>query len=188
MPESNNAGYSAKTLETKPYFDIEMLMSNSQETRIDGKLMDSLMERWEKWMPGLKASQLSVGDKSYLLVRLDEDIENEVDDVWEEAPSEAFLYNALAQTLCMAAIYDLLPEIGEAGCAPAPAPTPELAAALKAEGVPYLEDGPVLNRRYAVVTNYPFRGACEICCLKAQCPKLMAGAAGMESVTLPGYE
>ncbi len=182
MPQQN------ETLQTTPYFDIELLMQNSQETRIDGKLMDKLMERWGKWLPLLKARKITAGDKGYLLVFLEQEVEDDIDDVWEDAPSDAFLYNSLAQTLCMGAIYDLLPEISEAGCAPAPAPSPELAEALAAEGVPYVDAGPMLDRRFAVATYYPFRGACEICFLKDQCPKLMAGAAGMESVTLPGFE
>ena len=44
----------------------------------------------------------------------------------------------------------------------------------------------VLNRRFAVVTFYPFRGGCEICHLQAHCPK-GNGETGT-SVLLPGYE
>ena len=110
-----------------------------------------------------------------------------MDDKWEEAPSEAFMYNALAQVMCMGIVHSLLPEVEEAGCAPAPHPTDALADALEAEGVPYATVGePGLSRRFAVVTHYPFRGGCEICMLQKECPKA-GGDRGM-SVTLPGFE
>ena len=67
-------------------------------------------------------------------------------------------------------------------------PTATLREALEAEGIPYSNDkDPILSRRYAVVTHYPFKGGCEICVLQSNCPK---GQGQMEatSVVLPGYE
>ena len=64
----------------------------------------------------------------------------------------------------------------------------KLREALEAEGIPYSNDkDPILSRRYAVVTHYPFKGGCEICVLQSNCPK---GQGQMEaaSVVLPGYE
>ena len=84
-------------------------------------------------------------------------------------------------------VHNLLPEVEEAGCAPAPRPTDELADAREDEGVPYTVAGePGLARRFAVVTPYPFKGGCEICALMKDCPK--AGGARDMSVTLPGHE
>ena len=111
-----------------------------------------------------------------------------MDKAWEGSPSNAFLYNALAQTMCMAAVHAVIPEVQDAGCAPAPKPTAPLREALEAEGIPYSNDkDPILSRRYAVVTHYPFKGGCEICVLQSNCPK---GQGQMEatSVVLPGYE
>ena len=90
--------------------------------------------------------------------------------------------------MCMAAVHGVIPEIEDAGCAPAPKPTAALREALEAEGIPYTNDkDPILSRRYAVVTHYPFKGGCEICVLQSNCPK---GQGQMEaaSVVLPGYE
>lgn len=128
------------------------------------------------------------GQIKYLLVALDESVEQDVDKAWEGSPSNAFLYNALAQTMCMAAVHAVIPEVQDAGCAPAPKPTATLREALEAEGIPYSNDkDPILSRRYAVVTHYPFKGGCEICVLQSNCPK---GQGQMEatSVVLPGYE
>jgi len=182
------ADYTAKDLEVSPYFDLELLMSTSKETRIDGPVMSALSDAWERWLPHARVRHITAGKNSYLLAWLDEAVEEEVDDKWEEAPSEAFMYNALAQVMCMGLVHSLLPEVEEAGCAPAPRPNDELADALEEEGVPYAVMGePGLARRFAVVTYYPFRGGCEICMLQKQCPKASGGEGGF-SVTLPGWE
>lgn len=181
------ADYSAKDLEVAPYFDLELLLSASKETRVGGALMDGLGKAWERWLPHARARQITTEQGSYLLAWLEEPVEEEVDDKWEETPSEAFMYNALAQVMCMGIVHSLLPEVEEAGCAPAPRPTDALADALEAEGVPYLMPGePGLARRFAVVTYYPFKGGCEICMLQKQCPK--AGGDNGMSITLPGFE
>lgn len=181
------ADYTVTELEAAPYFDLELLMSTCRETRIGGDMMDKLADAWDRWLPLAKARHIQSGNESYLLAWLEEPVEEEVDDAWESTPSEAFMFNALAQVMCMGLVHSLLPQVEEVGCAPAPHPTDMLADALEAEGVPYLIVGePGLARRYAVVTHYPFRGGCEICMLQKQCPK--SGGGGGMSVTLPGHE
>lgn len=179
--------YTAKDLEVISHFDLELLLNISQETRIGGDLMQSLSAAWERWLPHAGARHIETEQGGYLLAWLDESVEEDVDERWEEAPSEAFLFNSLAQVMLMGIVHSLVPEVEEAGCAPAPQPTASLAEALEAEGTPYTAEGaPGLNRRYAVVTYYPFRGGCEICTLQQDCPK--AGGRGLLSVTLPGHE
>lgn len=181
------AAHTSKDLDVTPDFDLELLLCTSQETRIGGDLMDSLSDAWDKWLPLAKAREITTSGAKYLLVWLEEPVEEEVDDMWEEAPSEAFMYNALAQVMCMGMVHALIPEVEEAGCAPAPKATDELVDALEEEGVPYAYPGePGLSRRYAVVTHYPFKGGCEICSLRQQCPK--AGGDNASSFTLPGFE
>lgn len=178
---------SVTDLEVAPYFDLELLMATSQETRIGGEVMDELADTWDRWLPHARARHIKTASGGYLLAWLGETIEDDVDDQWEEAPSKAFLFNALAQVMCMGIVHSLLPEVENVGCAPAPSPSDELAEALEQEGVPYLHIGePGLSRRFAVVTYYPFRGGCELCALRSSCPKLN-GTKDM-SVTLPGHE
>lgn len=180
--------FTTEKIDVEPWFDMELFMGVSQETRLGGDVMDRFMTLWKNWLPHLTVKGIDTGKIKYLLVALDESVEQDVDKAWEGSPANAFLYNALAQTMCMAAVHAVIPEVQDAGCAPAPKPTATLREALEAEGIPYSNDkDPILSRRYAVVTHYPFKGGCEICVLQSNCPK---GQGQMEatSVVLPGYE
>ena len=172
-------------MEIHPYFDLELLMSMSRETRLGGAVTERLMQMWEQWIPEVHALRIRTAPVECLAVWLNEKVEEEVDKAWNQSPSDAYLYNTLAQVLCMSTVHGILPEIQEAGCAPAPRITEKLRAALAAEGLPYTPSG-TPARRYAVVTPYPFKGGCEICTLQHACPK--GQGAGEASVLLPGYE
>ena len=111
-----------------------------------------------------------------------------MDGAWLVSPSEGFRLNALAQTLCMAAVQEWLPEVADSGCAPAPRPTERLAEALREAGVPYRDKGPALERRFATLTALPFRGGCETCCLVRECPKAQGSCDQPSSILLPGHE
>jgi len=178
--------YSAEPLEIHPYFDLELIMSMGQETRLGGAVTERLMLLWEQWMPEVHALHVKTDPIAYLAVWLNETVEEEVDRAWVESPSDAYLYNTLAQVLCMSTVYGILPEVQETGCAPAPHVTDKLRAALSAEGLPYTPSG-TPTRRYAVVTHYPFKGGCEICSLQHACPKAQ-GMGEAASILLPGYE
>jgi len=178
--------YSAEHMEIHPYFDLELLMSMSQETRLGGAVTERLMQLWGQWIPEAHALHINMDSDAYLAVWLNEQVEKDVDKVWDQSPADAYLYNALAQVLCMSIVHGILPEVQDAGCAPAPSTTDKLRAALAAEGLSYTPSG-TLARRYAVVTHYPFRGGCEICTLQHACPKAQ-GTGEAASILLPGYE
>ncbi len=174
-------------LSAEPPFDLELFMTTSQETRVGADLMARVSDFWDHWLPHAKALRIDADDRGYLLAWLEPEVEEAVDDAWEDTPSEAFFINALAQVMLMGLVHSLLPEVESMGCAPAPKPTPGLAEALFEAGVPYAEPGePPLARRYAVLTPYPFKGGCEVCALVSNCPK--AAGAGPHSVVLPGHE
>ena len=178
--------HSAEQMEIHPYFDLELLMSVSRETRLGGAVTERLMQLWEQWIPEAHALRIRADSMEYLAVWLNEKVEEDVDRAWDQSPSDAYLYNALAQVLCMSAVHGILPEVQDAGCAPAPRVTDRLRAALSAEGLPYAPSG-TPARRYAVVTHYPFKGGCEICSLQHACPKAQ-GSGEEGSILLPGYE
>lgn len=173
--------------EIRPYFDMEGFMTLSQESRLGGATLERLCKLWEEWMPQLKVCEIKTAKISYLAVWLPESVERQVDAAWEKSPSDGWQDNNLAQYMCMAAVQEVLPQVEDAGCAPAPRPTEALREALSGLGLEYREDAPTLNRRFALVTHYPFKGGCEICHLQSNCPKGQ-GKSEAASVVLPGYE
>lgn len=179
--------HKAERLDVTPFFDMELIMSMSQEKRLGGAVLDRLVSLWREWLPALNVYTIDTGKIQYIAVWLNTTVEDAIDAAWAESPSQAYMDNVLAQALCMSAVHSVLPEIEDAGCAPAPRPTQALSAALELQGLPYKGEGPTLSRRYAVVTHYPFKGGCEICHLQNQCPKGQ-GQAQAASVVLPGYE
>lgn len=180
--------YTSEVLEVRPYLDMELLMSVSQENRVDGNTMEMMTQFWESWAPRLNVRKLKVGKIQYLAVWLDESVEADVDGVWDTSPSSAFLAGSLAQVMVMCAVNQVLPEVQDAGCAPAPKPTDGLVEALEEEGCPYNADATALSRRFAVITHFPFKGACEICYLQKDCPKGAGMNKDASSIVLPGFE
>ena len=188
------SNYSVEKLTVDPVFDLELLMNISQETRIGGDTMNALSDAWDDWVAFAHADKITIGDDSFLLAWLGEEVEDFVDSKWEESPSEAFMFNALAQVMCMGIVHSLLPEVEEVGCAASPEITDDLVDALESIGVSYLTIGePGLTRKYAVVTYFPFKGGCNVCSMQKQCPKgsdstRCATGDGPTSIVLPGFD
>ena len=180
--------FSTEKIQCFPWFDMELLLQLSQEKRLGGEMMELCAKKWEEWSKTLKVTKIITEKRQYLLIQLDESVEGVVDEAWDNRPSEGHLLNALAQTMCMAVARDLLPEVEDAGCAPAPKPTEELKAALAELGAPYIADGPMLSKRYSVLTNFPFKGGCEICAMFKDCPKGQGKAEDVNTLLLPGFE
>lgn len=178
--------FTSHRIEINPFFDMELFMTLSQEQRVSGEVMERLELLWDKWLSHLEARRFDRTGRGFLLVWLGREVEEEVDAAWAVSPSEGYRCNALAQALLMAALRELLPEIEEAGCAPAPSPSQALKNALAAEGVPYRGEGPALDRRYALLTPFPFKGGCGVCSLQQECPQRQSS--GPVSVLLPGHE
>ena len=162
--------YTVETIDAVPYFNIETFMILSQNRRVDQQTVDLVDEYWDKWKSLINARSIRMGNAGYLLVWLDESVEETVNKLWETSPSQAFTLNSLAQAICMAVMQDLVPEAAADGCAPVPKPNASLKKALREIGVPW-EDESTLSRQFAMMTNYPYRGGCNICFLKDDCPK-----------------
>ncbi len=172
----------------EPYFDLETFMNLSHETRLGGAQLERLAEFWNKWLAKLCVKELNLAKRAYLAVWLPEEIETEVDAVWSKSASEGFLFNNLAQYLCMATIQELIPEVDSAGCAPSPIVNDDLRKILAEAGLPCKNTDSVnLSLRYAVLTYFPFKGGCEICQMRKQCPK-GNGLSQELSIVLPGHE
>ena len=166
--------------------DLEDFMVFSQHSRIDGGDMNKLLRLWTDWLNLVQACRISEDKKSWLAIWLPESVEKELDALWTESPSQGYLANTLAQFFCMSAVREALPQIAEAGCAPAPKPELALKDGLIKAGLDVDTETGNLKRRFAIVTWHPFRGGCEVCSLQQSCPKI-SGSAGLDMV-IPGHE
>lgn len=182
------AEHHVEKMEVTLNFDLLAFMDQCEETRLDGPMVARLEALWKAWRERLNVDRVTCGKISYLVIWLPEDVEKYVDELWDETPSAGFLANSLAQFMCMEAVAALLPGVELSGCAPAPRPTASLKEALASVGLTYREDMAVLERRFAVVTFFPFRGGCEICYLQKDCPKGSGSLNESGSITLKGYE
>ncbi len=178
--------YTKETLQVRPIFDFELLLSLLSEKRLGGKVLEEMADAWERWLPKLHAIKLETGKGRYLALWLDQDVEKEVDEEWSKSAEYGFRLSALAQTMCQCAVYQLLPEAEEAGCAPAPQPTAALREALAAEGLDYQDVTHSMLPKFSVLTPYPFHGACDICYLRKECPKANGQSNQFRSIEIGG--
>ena len=95
---------SVEKLECTPEFDMMGFMELSQETRVDGKVMNKMTTLWDEWLKKLSVYKVVCGKISYLLVWLPEEVETYVDETWDKTPSEGYLANSLAQYMCMQSV------------------------------------------------------------------------------------
>ncbi len=164
-----------ETLDIVPHFDMEQFLLITQTRRLDEESARLIDEYWERWREQMRVRRIDIGKNSYVVVWLEQLVEDEITRLWESAPGRAFSLNNLAMSMLMAVIRDLAPEVAAAGCAPVPTPGPRLRKALKDVGIAWPE-GATLSRQYAMITPYPFQGGCSICYLKHECPN--AGKVG----------
>lgn len=183
MPELN-----ITDLPVHSEFELEEFMNFSKETRLDSTTFNKLLTLWEEWANLLKVKQIKAGPESWLAAWLPEYVDKAIDEAWAQSPTQGYLMNALAQFMCMTAVQEVLPQAADGGCAPTPKPHADLRSALIELGL--ADDEGSLMRRYAVISYFPFRGGCEICAMKEECPKGVGGA-GVEkylSMVIPGHE
>ena len=124
----------------------------------------------EEILPHLRIRTPACGDKSFLLVWFERQVETHIEDLWSVSPSEAFLLHTVLQDIIALKLKDRIPEIALHGCAPLPRPERELRAALSPLGLHLLPAGQ-LNRVYATITFHPWKGGCPNCALETSCPK-----------------
>ena len=162
----------ATLLEPECAFDLEAYMFLSQNQRIDAEQARRIAERWDKWAKHLKAYRLGQ-KKGYVVVFFEHDVEDEVNAVWNESPSEGFEAQCVAQTMIMQTMRELMPEVAEQGCAPMPEPNKVLKRSLEPLGLTLHDTG--LNVKYGVITPFPVKEGCTACSLEETCPKKCMG-------------
>ncbi|MFO7817854.1 MAG: hypothetical protein ACQES5_06600 [Thermodesulfobacteriota bacterium] len=160
---------SAERLRIHPPMDLEMYMILAQVKGLEGRETVELIPLWERLSSGLAVYRLGE-KKGYAAAYLNKEIEDELEKAWEESPSKGFKKQALAQTLIMGALRQLLPELDKHQCAPVPKPNKLLKRSLAKIGLEFSNAG-TLNYKYSTLTFCPFRGGCELCYLAESCPK-----------------
>ncbi len=181
------ANYTKEILSIQPYFDMEAIMALLQETRLGGQVLEDMVNTFERLSKELNTIIIKTQQSDYLVVWLNEKVEQEADKIFAEDPEKGFRFNCVGQALIMNAVYQIMPEVEQAGCAPCPEPNEDIKQALEVEKIPYLHGEPTLSRRFSVLTTLPFRGACEICYLREACPKANGQSDSFHSVELPGF-
>ena len=170
------AQFEIKPLVPKPEFDMMYFMDVAGESRIPGDVMEDFEEFWDKWTTeSLKAFELKNpdGEGNFVLIFLDEKAESAIEGIWQDSPTHGLLFHALAITMVMSSAQGFVPELQEGNCAPLPRPGEGILGAFKELGLTWNQEGTV-NRKYAVLTPYPYTGGCEVCYMSATCPKSTA--------------
>lgn len=59
--------FTTEKIDVEPWFDMELFMGVSQETRLGGDVMDRFMTLWKNWLPHLTVKGIDTG-------KIDQDI------------------------------------------------------------------------------------------------------------------
>jgi len=168
--------YEITPLTPMPEFDMMYFMEVAGETRVDQDVMEEFETFWDKWASeNLKAYELTntEGEGKFLLLYLDEEAENAIEGIWQDSPTHGLLFHAMGITMVMSAAQGFVPELSDGKCAPLPRPGEGVLNAFEELGLTWNDEGTV-NRKYAVLTPYPYTGGCEVCYLSSSCPKSTA--------------
>lgn len=165
--------YDINPLTPQPEFDMMYFMEIAGETRLEHDVMEDFEEFWDKWAANnLKAYELSnpEGEGKFLLIFLDKDVDDTIEGIWQDSPTHGLLFHALAITMVMSSAQGFVPELLDGKCAPLPRPGEGILGAFEELGLTWNDEGTV-NRKYAVLTPYPYTGGCEVCYMSETCPK-----------------
>ncbi len=169
--------------EVHPSFDLETYMFLAQSPTISPVHLMNMSAQWERWYPFLHAYTFGE-NKGYLLVYLDHEVEVELDALWKKSEEEAFLHEALAQSMIMGTLRLFIPELSATQCAPLPEPNKILKKSLEKIGITLTNRG-TFGFKYASLTPYPQKTGCDKCFLRTTCPKKL-GLGSQQSYTIPG--
>jgi len=58
--EESMTAFTTEKIDVEPWFDMELFMGVSQETRLGGDVMDRFMTLWKNWLPHLTVKENTV--------------------------------------------------------------------------------------------------------------------------------
>jgi hypothetical protein len=159
----------------EPGFDLMYYMNVHGTKRIEHAVLEKAEVLWNDWKDRVHAYRLAQEDEEardgvseYLLVHLPQSVEDQVEEIWQEDPKLGLAMHNLAITLVMSAAQSVVPELSAGACAPLPRPDKSMRNAFKKLGLRWNIEGNV-GRQYAVLTNVPYKGGCDLCYLKDSC-------------------
>ncbi|MFW5836684.1 MAG: hypothetical protein ACOCVM_01650 [Desulfovibrionaceae bacterium] len=168
-----------KDVRPTPEFDLQQFMNIYGENRVQQELMDKILAKWPEWTGRVVArvvvDAVKPKPRGTLLLYLDKQVEDEVDAVWTESPSEGMALHSLAVALVMSAAASVVQELGDGQCAPVPKPNAAMRGLMQELELDWNPEEGTVNRKYALLTPAPYRGGCEICFLSGKCPKALYG-------------
>lgn len=166
------ASYRLVRLDPRPVFDSAALIRTTQTGPLAPADLAALERLWPATLAALHAWRIDAGTQgAWMLLWLDQALEQAVERRFALAPAQGFLEHALAVHCVMAAAATLAPELAAHGCAPVPEGHPAITAAVHELGLSWPEHD-TLCRRYALLTGLPFSGGCAGCALAERCPRL----------------
>ena len=166
----------ATPLEITPFFDLETFMLLSGQKRIDGNTAEAVEKDWHRLYSRLWGYRLGEPESGYLVILLDRDFDQELEKAREEDRDRAERLELIAQSMIMAALFEVLPESAEQGCAPVPEPSSVLEESLAQLGLSFRSDGH-LDVSFGLVTGLPYFADCESCHAKSGCSKRLISSA-----------
>ena len=98
------AKFEINPLTPKPEFDIVYYMDIAGESRIDQELMDEFEPFWDRWAKdNLKAYEIKnpEGEGKFVLIYLDQEVDDNIEGIWQDSPTHGLLFHALAITMVM---------------------------------------------------------------------------------------
>jgi hypothetical protein len=158
-------------VQANPEFDMFFYAEISQEQRLEHELLMRLEERWNAWLEHLRVYELKnvEGAGGWLLVYLDTPVQEEIDAIWADSPSEGLGLHSLAVTMVMSVAREKIPQLEDNQCAPLPTPVAPIQDVFEALGLEWISETTV-DRKYTVFTYMPYKGGCALCAMEEECP------------------
>ena len=163
--------FTTEKIDVEPWFDMELFMGVSQETRLGGDVMDRFMTLWKNWLPHLTVKGIDTGKIKYLWSSRRERGAGCGQGVGRFAVQRVLVQRAGADHV-HGRRTRRDPRSAGRRLRARPKTHRHAARSAGAEGIPYSNDkDPILSRRYAVVTHYPSKAAVRSACFRATVPR-----------------
>lgn len=157
-------------LPVRQNFDTDLFKRLARVDSLTENEVNLLKSRWYLFRENAKAFGIKTDDAGWFLAWLDAKVEQTVDEDWKQSPARGYFSHVLAVSYLMSTAAGVIPEIAQTGCAPVPHPNEILAKAAQELGLAFI--GPHnLERRYALLTPWPYSGGCANCFLCDNCPQ-----------------